>query len=419
MSLQLILYPFNNKFIIKNEKLIGKGKSSIIKKFKMNDKNYIIKYFNTDNRNKNFKEFTYLNELFDNNLSYKCYGYNYKSIINNSLDSISIYDYIEGNNLKYYLTYNNFDLSIYNKIINNINYLHSKYILHNDLILENIMIDNEQNINIIDYGECYCYYKNQYISNYYINDNIINNMKSYMNNNIINYNNKKINYSDNIIFKNLNNACLDYIKHIKSIDLYNIFSSIILQYYLKDETIPIKKRIKKTRKLFYNVFSTINNNHSLNDKLFRYLINYKFTNRLNIPLYTFILYKYNKLNIKTLQQFNNIYNCIINNIDFIKILKDLEYNNEIDNINNINNLLNYIELKNKNKLTDINILILCIIHYSLSVYYRKIQPNIFLHFSYYFEGIINYINNLSDNIKILDIDKDDIELFLYQLLLNI
>ena len=98
MSLQLTLYPFNNKFIIKNEKLIGKGKSSIIKKFKMNDKNYVIKYFNIDNRNKNFKEFTYLNELFDNNLSYKCYGYNYKSIINNSLNSISIYDYIEGNN---------------------------------------------------------------------------------------------------------------------------------------------------------------------------------------------------------------------------------------------------------------------------------------------------------------------------------
>ena len=132
MSLQLTLFPFNNKFIIKNEKLIGKGKSSIIKKFKMNDKKYVIKYFNIDNRNKNFKEFTYLNELFDNNLSYKCYGYNYKSIINNSLNSISIYDYIEGNNLKYYLTYNNFDLSIYNKIINYIDYLHSKYILHND-----------------------------------------------------------------------------------------------------------------------------------------------------------------------------------------------------------------------------------------------------------------------------------------------
>ena len=444
------LYPFNKHFKIENETLLGEGRSSIINKFTMNDKDYIIKYFNEDYKFNNFKEFTYLNELFDNNLSYKCYGYNYKYIsknfnkLNNTVFSIgiSIYDYIRGENIKEYLNKNSFDMEIYNKIIDYINFLHSKFILHNDLILNNIIISNENNeikINIIDYGESYCYYNNKYISNYFINEEILNNLHKdkYNNENVIIYKNYKLNYNNHYLLYNLNQPCLDYLKSIKCIDKYNIFISIIIPYYLKNDKInsSIKTKIRKTRKLFYNIFSNIDNKTLMTDKLFKYFLSYNLSKRLNIPIYTFILLKYNKLSKKTLQQLYNIYNCIINDIDIIKILKYFSNNqlnlnsiylNKNTNINDdIIKMSKYIEniteINYLYNLCDINIIILCIIHYTLNIFYRKINTNILLHFSYPFRGCINYFNDLSDDIKINTNNKKDInfDLILFNNLLLI
>lgn len=435
------LYPFNNKFIIEHEKLIGKGNSSIICKFKYNNKQYIIKYFTNKYNNNNFKEFTYLNELFNNNLSYKCYGYNHITfyIDNMLINNISIYNYIKGNNLKTYLNNNLFDINIYYNLLNYIDLLHNKYILHNDLILSNILIDKYKKIYIIDYGECYCYYNKQYISEYYINEKIINNMKKDIYNNYyVCYDNYKINYNNNFFITKLNKACKFYLKYIKCIDKFNIFVSIIINYYLNNNNISINTRKKQTKKYFINIFSQFlinnnNNNYKLNDKLFKYLIFNKFSKRLNIPLYIFTLFKFNKLNNKTLQQLYNIYICIINDIDFLNILSNINDNNKII-IKNIKKILNNIEQPyNFNNLSNLDILILCIIHFSLNIYYRKLPNNILLHFTYLFMDndnnlniynkkylpIIEYINNLS-NIKILNNDNNiKLDLILFNNLLLI
>jgi len=41
---------------------------------------------------------------------------------------------------------------IYNQIINGMNYLHKNNIIHRDLKLENVVLDNNKNIKIIDFG---------------------------------------------------------------------------------------------------------------------------------------------------------------------------------------------------------------------------------------------------------------------------
>lgn len=67
-----------------------------------------------------------------------------------------IYPYFEGNNLSEFLKYNEF-LSeniikkIFNKIVYGVKYLHSLNIIHCDLKLENILINDNHEIKIIDY----------------------------------------------------------------------------------------------------------------------------------------------------------------------------------------------------------------------------------------------------------------------------
>ena len=442
INMNIHLYPYNLTYTITNEELIGKGRTSLLNKFDYKNKFYVIKYYKSNYDDKNFKEFTYLNNIYTNNKEYKCYGYNHKLFKKDDIiyKSISIYDYIEGQNLmNYLLTTRNIDiLLLYTKLLKKIQELHKHYILHNDLILSNILITSNKEIKIIDYGESICYYKNKYISNYYINKEIKQELIKH-NMKYITYNNNKINYTDENIITHITLPLQNYIKHINSIDIYNIYITIIRnEYYLKSQ-INQKNKLKRCQKLFIKIFTSLDKQQKyLSKDLFKYFMNNISMKRLNIPLYTYILYKYHKISQKTIIQLYNIYNCIIHKIDIIKYITLLIELNKSLNIKKLyilkhnhiieiqNEIYKYIEIPNSQKLlyklTDINIILLCIIHYSLYLKQYKEIDNLLLHFTYpleYYKTLnIDYINNLS-SIKLLSSTNKNLDIILLKNLLLI
>lgn len=145
---------FNDISII--EKL-GYGAFSNVYKCIYKHKSYAIKEYKEKYNFCGKKEFKIL-EILKSNNSYNQYPildivgifkYNYKIYIMMELGKINLYKYYKQNKITVY------DFKyIANQLINGLSFIHN-YIVHCDLKPENIIIDNNKNIKIIDFGSSY------------------------------------------------------------------------------------------------------------------------------------------------------------------------------------------------------------------------------------------------------------------------
>lgn len=410
----VILQPLNIKFNISNIKLIGKGHSSDVYLFINDNKKYIMKCFKEYN-NKHIKEFTYLSNIFDYKSNYKVYGYSDNQIIINNLFVYNCYyiaDYIDGITLTQFLKSNSIydNEDIYYKILEYIDYMNDKHIIHNDLITDNIIIDKNREIYIIDYGESYTIYKNVIASELFINSDIIKNIND---NDVVLFNEKEgINYlkCNKLLHINSNDnnkeIINDFIELNKLSDkMMILFNTFIYNNNNEEEKIKIcidkMKEIIKTLPDKY-----VNKLINFNEDIFKYLLKYKYYNRFTTAIYMSLLLEYNLLTSTCINQINNILYCINNDKDIIEYLKM----NDNDSIyDKTKELLDCCIFK-KNIIDNYNLfdkILLCNIHFTLNIYnIRRYNDTTNTFFSFNNEKIYNYIKlisdfNINDN-KIID-----------------
>ena len=150
---------------------IGKGNFGVVKKmqYKGNNQIYAVKFLPKSNTivqdNKNIiREIQLISNLNHKNIV-KLYGY-----FEDNVNCYFVYELVQGCNLETYVDkfkINNMEkyknsfathieqnllINIFKQILSGLFYLHSNYIFHRDIKPDNILIDNNNNIKITDFG---------------------------------------------------------------------------------------------------------------------------------------------------------------------------------------------------------------------------------------------------------------------------
>lgn len=329
----------------KNVLVVDNTKSDIIK----DENKYIIKLAKEIGYDNN-KEFSYLaNNVLGDNIIYGICSIGYK---NNNVKSL-ILKKIEGITIDK-IDYSNIDvLELLDKINDKIDYLHNNFIFHNDLILANIILNND-NANIIDYGESLCYYEHN-ISDYFINKEISDKL---------NNGTQKING----IFYGLNETFSSYFVKkyscfFKFIDKFMITTEVFKKYYFAN---TFDGRIDKMN-LICNNFDVMDLNYSC-PLLLRFIFDFNIMTRMNYPVIMLLLKKRKMLNPIIDDHIHKLHLIITeNNYQDLFILKQ--------NKNEAFNTLYNNTSKIFKKLSTEEYLLLFLIYYSFIVYSKHEERN--------------------------------------------
>ena len=149
----------SNYFFIKE---LNKGKHSEridVVKNKFDNQLYILKMIENDKNNKNIeREKEIMNILGNDNhpniMKYYSYFFenNCHCFILEFINGVDLEDFSEQFKANNQYIHQNIIIKIFKGLINGLVYLSQKNILHRDISLDNIMIDNNNNIKIIDFG---------------------------------------------------------------------------------------------------------------------------------------------------------------------------------------------------------------------------------------------------------------------------
>ena len=148
----------NYLFIKKLDKGLHSEKIDVVKN-KFDNQLYILKMIEDDKNNKNIeREKEIMNILGNDNHPniMKYYSYFFENdhhcFILEFINGVDLEDFAQQFNANNQYIHQNIIIKIFKGLINGLVYLSQKNILHRDISLDNIMIDNNNNIKIIDFG---------------------------------------------------------------------------------------------------------------------------------------------------------------------------------------------------------------------------------------------------------------------------